>query len=87
MNRKEVLTNLKVRLEKLNWPAIYPFKFIVPIEKINEVSALFEKQDTKTKFSRNGNYVSVTATPLMYNSEKVIEKYEEAFKIEGLMAL
>ena len=71
----------------MHWPAIYPFKFIVPIEKLNEVLDLFEKQESQTKLSRKGNYASVTVTPLMYNSEKVIEKYEEAFKIEGLMAL
>lgn len=78
---------LKEKLDKQEWPAIYLFKFIVPIEKIDEVTALFEKQDTKTKISRNGNYISLTAKPFMYSSEKVIEIYKKATRIEGLIAL
>lgn len=78
---------LREQLEKMEWPSIFPFKFIVPIEKVDSVLSLFEKQDTTTKISRKGNYVSVTAKPFMYSSEHVIDKYKEANKIEGLLAL
>lgn len=73
--------------EQFSWPTIYMFKFIAPIEKINEVLNLFSKADTETKVSSKGNYVSVTFTPLMLNSDKVIEKYREAEKIKGIVAL
>ncbi len=81
------LTGLKQQLDRLDWPAVYPFKFIVPIEQVQAVMALFSKSEVQTRVSRNGNYISLTARPLMYNSEKVIEKYREALQIEGLIAL
>lgn len=86
MNKHDFIS-LKKKLDLQEWPAIYPFKFIVPIEKIDQISALFEKQETETKISRKGNYISLTVRPFMYNSEKVIEIYVEALKIEGLIAL
>jgi len=78
---------LKTRLDQMDWPAVYMFKFIVPIDQIAAVSELFEKSDVVTKVSKKGNYISVTAKPLMYSSDKVIEKYKEAFQIKGIMAL
>ncbi len=85
--KKDGYSGLRTQLEKMNWPAIFPFKFIVPIEKLEVTLNLFEKQDTTTKISRKGNYVSVTAKPFMYSSEHVIEKYKEANRIDGLLAL
>lgn len=87
MEPKDDYNGLREQLEKMEWPAIYPFKFIAPIEKLDELLNLFKKQDTTTKVSRKGNYVSVTAKPYMYTSEKVIEKYKEVLRIEGVMAL
>lgn len=78
---------LRDQLVQMNWPAIFPFKFIVPIDKLEVTLNLFEKQETTTKISRKGNYVSITAKPFMYSSEHVIEKYKEANAIEGLLAL
>jgi putative lipoic acid-binding regulatory protein len=78
---------LRAQLEKMEWPAIFPFKFIVPLEKLDEVYQLFSKQDTTTRMSRHGNYASVTATPFMLNPDKVIEVYQKAESIEGLTAL
>ena len=86
-SRKQQLEGLKGTLSKMEWPALYPFKFIVPIEKLDEVLELFEKAETRTKISRKGNYVSVSATPFMYDSEKVIEIYTRALRIDGLLAL
>lgn len=87
MAAKDPYQGLREQLEKLEWPRIYPFKFIVPIDKVNEVYALFRKQDTTTRVSKKGNYISVTAKPFMYNSDKVIEMYQRASRIDGLMAL
>lgn len=78
---------LRKQLEKLEWPALYMFSFIVPIDKLDEALALFLGQVTKTKISKKGNYASVSATSFMYTAEKVIEKYREAAKIEGIIAL
>ncbi len=80
-------TSLKKRLDQLDWPSVYMFKFIVPIEQLKEVSSLFEKSDFQTKVSKKGNYISVTAKPLMYSSENVIGKYKQALLIKDLVAL
>ncbi len=71
----------------MDWPSVYMFKFIVPIEQITAVTGLFEKSDVITKVSKKGTYISVTAKPLMYSSEKVIEKYKQALQIKDLVAL
>jgi len=47
-------TSLKKRLDQLDWPSVYMFKFIVPIEQLKEVSSLFEKSDFQTKVSKKG---------------------------------
>ncbi len=87
MTKKDLYSGLREQLELLEWPRIYPFKFIVPIDKVDEIYKLFRKQDTTTKVSKKGNYISVTAKPFMYNSDKVIEVYEKAAEIDGIMAL
>ncbi len=80
--------------EKLNaagdWPRVYFFKFIVPSdnEKLAKVEALFGPEaQVSLKQSSKGNFVSVSAKELMLNVDGVIERYEKAAKIDGLMAL
>lgn len=87
MAKKDGYDGLRAQLEMLDWPNVYMYKFIVPIDKAEELLNLFRKEDTTTKVSRNGNYISVTAKPFMYNSEKVIDRYKEARKIEGIIML
>ncbi len=69
------------------WPSLYMFKFIVPAGKENEVFALFPMHELKTKPSKNGNYISVTAQIMMPSSDDVMKIYEEAHGIDGLVAL
>ncbi len=70
-----------------SWPSLYMFKFIVPIGKEKEVSALFPQQPPTEKLSKNGNYVSVTVQMTMPSSEAVMDVYVRAAEIEGLIAL
>lgn len=70
-----------------DWPSLYMFKFIVPTGKENEVFALFPKNDLTTRKSRKGNYTSITAQVMMRSSEDVVNKYKEAHRIEGVLAL
>ena len=37
--------------------------------------------------SKKGNYVSVTAKEMMMSADKVIERYKDAAKIEGIISL
>lgn len=88
---KQDYTELKKKLEESgDWPRVYFFKFIVPSsnEKLAKVEALFGAEaQVSIKQSNKGNYVSVSAKELMLSADRVIERYEKASEIEGLMAL
>ena len=82
--------NLRVKLAILEWPSIYLFKFIVPNdnEKMAQVSALFDENATISYHtSSKGNYVSVSVKEVMLTGDSVIEIYEKAIKIEGIISL
>ena len=66
------------------------FKFIVPNEpeKVAKVSALFNDTALVSMHpSRKGNYISISAKELMLDVNSIIQKYQEASKINGLIAL
>jgi putative lipoic acid-binding regulatory protein len=77
--------------EKLNehyaWPSLYIFKFIVPTGKEQQVKELFPKHDTTERASKQGKYTSITVQMMMPSSDAVIEIYQKASIIEGLIAL
>lgn len=88
---KTDFTSLKKKLEENgDWPRVYFFKFIVPSDnhKLAQVEALFGPEaQVSLKQSSKGNFVSVSAKELMLSADGVIERYEKAARIEGLMAL
>lgn len=43
---------LQERLEKLSWPSIYMFKFIVPTDKEKELVDIFEGRITEKNIPR-----------------------------------
>ena len=69
------------------WPSVYLFKFIVPKGKESEVKRLFPDHTTSDRISKKGNYISVSIALTMPSSEAVIDVYERAAKIEGIVAL
>ncbi|MGK7397015.1 MAG: DUF493 family protein [Candidatus Cyclobacteriaceae bacterium M3_2C_046] len=85
---KNTYSSFRERLENNHaWPSLYMFKFIVPTAKQKEVRDLFPKNELSTKYSKNGKYISVTARVMIGNSDEVIQIYEKAHKIEGVIAL
>lgn len=71
-----------------DWPCAYLFKFIAPAELLDQVSALFAADvEIRTRHSKRGNYVSVTAEIVMAGSDEVIAIYERASEIDGVMPL
>lgn len=70
------------------WPALYVFKFIVPVERKDELLEMFPRHVTSTeKTSGKGNYASLTYQMMMPSSESVIDVYKKVATIEGLVAL
>ena len=82
---------LREKLEERNWPEIYLFKFIVPADNqiIAQAESLFDSDTAQIELrkSKTGKFVSISAKEMMMNVDSVIERYEEAVKIPGLMAL
>lgn len=69
------------------WPTVYTFKFIVPRGKEEEVKTLFVNHTSVERPSKNGNYTSITFKMMMRSSEAVIDIYQSAAQIEGIIAL
>ena len=85
---KEKYANFIEQLENhYTWPSEYMFKFIVNRNKEKELIQIFEGDQVEAKESSKGNYVSITVTKMINNTEDVISIYEEAHQIEGVIAL
>lgn len=90
MEMEGVFDKLKAELEQEEWPNVYLFKFIVPndAEHIAKVNALFgEEAEINSIPSRNEKYVSLSIKELMLDVESIINIYEKASTIKGLIAL
>jgi putative lipoic acid-binding regulatory protein len=82
------LGELKKKLDgHYQWPAAYPFKFIVKQEQVPEVQALFPGELFSTKPSANGKYMGMTLEKVMNSSADVLAVYERVKVVQGLMAL
>ena len=69
------------------FPAPYTFKFIVPLDRVPEIEALFPDYESSYRASSKGNYVSLTMEPVMTSAEAVIAVYRRAGGVEGVIML
>lgn len=86
----DVLSKLKVQLELQEWPNVYMYKFIVPNhpEKVEGVKQIFDDTAIITiKSSKNGSFISVTIEEVAIHVEMIIERYQKASLINGIIAL
>ncbi len=85
------ITTFRQKLDDTHkWPDTYTYKFIVPNdeEKKTAVLKLFgETAKLAWKESGKGNYISLTAQRVELSSERIVDTYQEATKIKGLLAL
>ncbi|WP_339923073.1 DUF493 family protein [uncultured Cyclobacterium sp.] len=81
-------STFKEKLEmETSFPSLYMFKFIVPSGKENEIGALLPNNEMVLKSSSQGKYVSATIKAMMRDSQSIIDIYEKASKIKGVIAL
>lgn len=73
--------------EHHQWPCPYIYKFIIPSENLQQLCDLFPEESIKTRESKTGKYTSVTLTSTMCSSDEVMEYYERAAQVPGLMSL
>lgn len=81
---------LRKKLDKESWPAIYMFKFIVPSDnhKIALIESFFEDDaEIVMQASTNGKYTSITIRQVMLGADSIIEVYKQAAIIEGIISL
>lgn len=69
------------------FPGKYYFKFIVPINKENEVMEILPQGELSKRLSKNNNYVSISLKAMLESSADVIGVYEKAYAIDGIIAL
>ena len=87
---EDPFANLREQLALQEWPSVYLFKFIVENtpEKLAQASALFDgTAEINFHTSSNEKYVSVSAKEMMIDVDSIIDKYNRASGIEGLVAL
>lgn len=82
------IESFRVKIEnEHNFPGIYMFKFIVPLEKKEQIIALLPKGNISFRNSSANTYVSVTCKARVQTSQDVLDIYIEANKIDGCIAL
>ena len=69
------------------WPAPYTFKFIVPVERLSEIEALFPGEEIRYRASSKGAYASLTLDPVMDSAEAVEAVYRRAAAVKGVVML
>jgi len=72
------------------WPLLYYFKFIVHNnqEKLDQVKALFADPSAITyNTSKDIKFISLSCKQLMPDAESIIDIYEKAALVDGLIAL
>lgn len=89
------MTPLEDRLHKLKlvldetvkFPTEYLFKFIVPVGEIHQILFILQGLEIEQKASSNGNYISVSGKGQMKTSQDIIQVYERAAVIKGIISL
>jgi putative lipoic acid-binding regulatory protein len=86
-----VFDKLKAQLDLMEWPNLYMYKFIIPNEneKLAQITALFDFETAEISYheSGKGNYVSVSVKEVAVSVDQIIEKYQKASEIKGVISL
>ncbi|MEZ4740161.1 MAG: DUF493 family protein [Flavobacteriales bacterium] len=87
----EAKDKLRQSLDKVHaWPAVYMYKFILEPDqdRLDALLALFPKEsEVLRKYSAGGKYVSLTVKEVMMNADDVVERYDKASEIPGVITL
>jgi putative lipoic acid-binding regulatory protein len=70
-----------------DWPALYPFKFIVPKEQTDTVLELFADDPVRENPSSTGRFVAYTMEMNMHSSDEVIAIYQRVAQVPGVISL
>jgi len=77
----------KQLVDHYDFPTLYLFKFIVPVEQKDKFENLFPEISFDTKNSKTGKYISFSKKLKVDSSEEVVEIYNRAYSIDGIISL
>lgn len=88
MENDTIFDGLREKLDEFSYPTSFLFKFIFPIEQLEEVKSIFQK-DEKFEYrpSKQGNYLSLTCNAAVQSTEEIISIYKKAAEIKGVISL
>jgi putative lipoic acid-binding regulatory protein len=69
------------------YPTLYLFKFIVPKEELENLKSLFPDLSFEIKPSKKGKYISASFKISVDSSDSIIEIYQKANTIKGIISL
>ena len=88
---KQDFEGLRKNLDKISFPDLYLFKFIVKsdVKKIAQIEALFNSDNAQIRLteSSKGTFVSISVKEIMLSPDEIINIYIQSSKIEGVIAL
>jgi hypothetical protein len=91
MMNEEAKDRLRQRLNEVHqWPSVYMFKFIMEPdnERLEALLRLFPAEsEILRKYSTGGKYLSLTVKEVMMTAEDILERYEKAATIGGIIVL
>lgn len=69
------------------WPSLYPFKFIVPVDQAESVLNLFADNPVQARESKNGRFIAYTMEIHVHSCDEVIAIYQRVAQIPGVISL
>lgn len=70
-----------------DWPCEYAFKFIIPSSALDELKSMLEGINFSIRESKGGKYNSITACIQACNADEIINIYQKAATIKGIISL
>lgn len=73
--------------QSYQWPDYYDFKFIIKTDDKHLLLEKLQGMQLTEHPSKNGTYTSVTARKLIHTTQEIIDIYESAGSVKGVMSL
>ena len=87
----EAKDKLRNTLQKIHeWPSLYMYKFIFEPDhdRLERLLALFPPEsEILRKYSATGKYLAITVKEVMMDADQVVERYDKASEISGVITL
>ena len=78
---------IQVLNESYSWPSDYSFKFIVKKESLDQLKDVLPEGEISLRESGGKKYSALTLKREVSSGEEVLEIYNKAEKVEGIITL